>query len=591
MHLFPYRHTASYIAIVAAALSVLLGAMVLVGWYSHNVSLIQVNPAFVPMQYNTALGFALGGLGLLALVWSQTRVVIPLGATVLIIGVLTLIEYTFAVDLQIDQLFIEHYILIETSHPGRMAPNTALCFSLTGLALLIACLKLDYKQTVWVSTPGAMVIALGTVALSGYLTGIEAAYGWGQLTRMAIHTSAGFIALGIGLTAYAWHKSKKTNVEMPYWLATFVGIGSMTITISLWQALDATEHHLPAEVVSVSAMHADEGMLIFGILLTAALVLAIRFAEASSKQLHIATLAKKQLLNSEAFTRAIVETAADGVISIDANGIIETFNPAAESIFGYTADEIIGNKVNMLMPEPHRSRHDGYLKHYLETGEAKMLGTGRRELTGRRKDGSLFSLEISLAAMAAGDQQKFTGIIRDITERILMQERIEKMAYFDILTGLPNRSLHYDRLKQSLAHARRNKKNIAVLFLDLDYFKPINDELGHEYGDQALIEVSKRLQKCIRETDTASRIGGDEFCVILESLDAEDAACNIAEKIIAAISQPMFLNGIKCSLGCSIGICIADQACKDAESIMVASDSAMYQAKKDGRNCYHIYQG
>jgi hypothetical protein len=191
-------------------ISLALGAVVLLGWYLHEPALIQVNPAFVPMQYNTALGFALGGLALLGLAWSRSRLARLTSVLVLLTGVLTLIEYGFGVDLRIDQLFMEHYIDLKTSNPGRMAPNTALCFSLTGLAVLLTSLFHSSERiTSWTATLGALVISLGIVALAGYMIGVEGAYGWGHMTRMAIHTAAGFIVLGIGFVGFSWSGNRR----------------------------------------------------------------------------------------------------------------------------------------------------------------------------------------------------------------------------------------------------------------------------------------------------------------------------------------------------------------------------------------------
>lgn len=170
-----------------------------------------------------------------------------------------------------------------------------------------------------------------------------------------------------------------------------------------------------------------------------------------------------------------------------------------------------------------------------------------------------------------------------------VEDKLREMAYHDHLTGLPNRALFYDRLQQGLAHARRSQKLMGVLMLDLDHFKSINDELGHEWGDQALIEVGKRLLQCVRATDTAARLGGDEFSIILVDVNSEEAACKMAEKVIAAIKQPLSLKASQYTLGVSIGICLAsspDDA--DVDSLMSKADLAMYQAKKDGRNCYRV---
>jgi diguanylate cyclase (GGDEF)-like protein len=170
-----------------------------------------------------------------------------------------------------------------------------------------------------------------------------------------------------------------------------------------------------------------------------------------------------------------------------------------------------------------------------------------------------------------------------------VEDKLREMAYHDHLTGLPNRALFYDRLQQGLAHARRSQKLMGVLMLDLDHFKSINDKLGHEWGDQALIEVGKRLLQCVRATDTAARLGGDEFSIILVDVNSEEAACKMAEKVIAAIKQPLSLKASQYTLGVSIGICLAsspDDA--DVDSLMSKADLAMYQAKKDGRNCYRV---
>ena len=258
--------------------------MVLLGWYTHNTSLIQVNPAFVPMQYNTALGFVLGGAGLLALAGAWLRAAQVFGGTVLLIGLLTLVEYIFGTDLHIDQLFMQHYIEVGTSNPGRMAPNTALCFSLTGMTLLIGAFS-NYgtRSQAWIATLGALIIGLGIAAFTGYFIGVESAYGWGQLTKMAIHTAAGFVVLGTGFIAQglAADRKRRPGEPLPGWLPVPVIITGMTFTLAMWQALRANEHHLVADTGPAARNLADEGFLLFGTLVT--LVLAYRIYAASTQ--------------------------------------------------------------------------------------------------------------------------------------------------------------------------------------------------------------------------------------------------------------------------------------------------------------------
>lgn len=190
------------LTVITGAFSLLLGAIVLFGWYNQNIALIQINPAFSPMQYNTALGFLICGIGLLSSCFNYERTVMACGAMALTIGTLTLAEYTFDLDLLIDQLFMEHYVTTKTSHIGRMAPNTALAFTLTGITLLVSTLDNIPRRPLLVNIFGALTLALGLIAFIGYFIHIEEIYGWGSLTRMAIHTAVGFIVLGIGFITH-----------------------------------------------------------------------------------------------------------------------------------------------------------------------------------------------------------------------------------------------------------------------------------------------------------------------------------------------------------------------------------------------------
>ena len=258
---------------LTAALAIALGALVLLGWYLHEPALIQVNPAFVPMQYNTALGFALSGLALLLVALHWPRAALAAGFLVLIIGVLTLIEYVFLVDLHIDQLLMKHYIDLQTSNPGRMAPNTALCFSLTGVAVIVASAGSGLrKMPATTATLGVIIIGLGITAFTGYVVGVESAYGWGHLTRMAIHTAAGFVVLGTGIVCYAWSEEKRRTPghRTPGWIPIVIGITGSTITVALWQALAAQEQRMVEELGPQAATLADDGLVVFGALLTVA---------------------------------------------------------------------------------------------------------------------------------------------------------------------------------------------------------------------------------------------------------------------------------------------------------------------------------
>ena len=204
-----FQRWLQYLVNLTGLASLGLGAVVLLGWYTHDPALIQVNPAFVPMQYNTALGFALGGGALLGLAWSYPRTAAVFGLLVALVGVLTLIEYLFGLDLHIDQLFMEHYIEVKTSHPGRMAPDAALSFVLTGAALLT--LGTVRCPPVVLGTLGSMILALGLAAFFGLLSGVDTTHGWGHGTGMAVHTAIGFAFLGTAITALGWLQGRRRS--------------------------------------------------------------------------------------------------------------------------------------------------------------------------------------------------------------------------------------------------------------------------------------------------------------------------------------------------------------------------------------------
>ena len=298
--------------------------------------------------------------------------------------------------------------------------------------------------------------------------------------------------------------------------------------------------------------------------------------------------ADKRLRDGETRLRGIMESVADGLVTIDETGIIESFNPAAESLFGYTADEALGNNVSMLMPEPDRSKHDGYVLGYLRSGVGRIVGASPREVTGRRKDGSTFPLELAVGELALETGRVFIGTMRNISERKVLEEDLRHVSTHDALTGLPNRTLLLDRLLQSIRQAERGGGNVAVIFADLDRFKIANDSLGHAVGDEILQQVARRLCTGVRKADTVARLGGDEF-VIASIVKTHEDAARIAEKIIDSLSQPFHIAEQELSIGVSIGISISTLDGADPNDLIRNADIAMYDAKKSDGNCYRYF--
>ena len=426
-------------------------------------------------------------------------------------------------------------------------------------------------------------------------------------------------------------------------------------------------------------------------------------------------IAEDTLRESEARYRAVAYTASDAIISADSSENIVSWNRGAEIMFGYTAEEIVGQPVTVLMPLRYRARHRAGIRLLLSGGEPHVIGNGAIELEGLRKDGSEFPLEISLAQWQSAGGQFFTGIIRDITERkkdevalkdsesrfrfmlenspiaaritnnatgqvvfanqryaelidsvrdqvigknpeqyyanpqdyaavleqldkgervtnklvallirnkhertkwalasylqleyqnepaVLawfyditdrkeMEEQVQHLAYHDPLTDLPNRMLFTDRLQRALATAKRDNFQLALMFIDLDKFKPVNDTHGHHVGDLLLKEVAQRIRACLRESDTVARIGGDEFVVLLPVIKTSHDALEVAEKIRCSLNQPFELAGLSLGISSSTGIAIYPEHGDEEKQLIKNADDAMYHAKSVGRDNVQIYR-
>ena len=275
-------------------------------------------------------------------------------------------------------------------------------------------------------------------------------------------------------------------------------------------------------------------------------------------------------------TRAIVDAAADAILTIDLDGCIESANPAAERMFGRDGDVLVGSPVSELMRGPDGSSLDA----------ASALG---REVVGLRPDGSSFPLELAVQDVELGDRTVSTVIARDITERKALETRLTSQATHDALTGLPNRLLLMDRLTNALSRAERTERALAVLFCDLDRFKVVNDSLGHTAGDALLDAAANRFRSAVRNGDTVARFGGDEFVILVENLADETDAVRIAEQLTRSLDEPVRIGSQELHITASIGIAVGRPGRDTAESLVRDADAAMFRAKAAGRARYEMF--
>ncbi|RMD79569.1 MAG: EAL domain-containing protein [Gammaproteobacteria bacterium] len=288
----------------------------------------------------------------------------------------------------------------------------------------------------------------------------------------------------------------------------------------------------------------------------------------------------------EARLKAVADSVMDAILTIDERGRIESANRAVKEVFGYLPQELQGRNVAELMPEPYRSRHGQFLRRYLETGEARVIGR-RQELQALRRDGTVFPVEVSVGELRAEGRRRFVGVVRDISERKRQEEAMRRQALHDALTGLPNRALLADRLAQALAQAGRRGEPLALALMDLDHFKEVNDTLGHHVGDQLLQQVAGRLSQAVRGTDTVARLGGDEFAVLLPGVGRREAE-RVVGKLLEVFRRPFVLQGHPFALEASVGVALFPEHGTDGQLLLQRADVAMYEAKRrrEGLACY-----
>lgn len=297
-------------------------------------------------------------------------------------------------------------------------------------------------------------------------------------------------------------------------------------------------------------------------------------------------IAQDELRDSEIRQRAILESMPVLMFALDENNNITSWNLACETTTGFRSAEIINNPnaLQKLFPDPE------YRKFILYELQRKVSEFTDLEFEFTAKDGSKRIISWSnVSSRLPIPGWSFWAIGVDVTERKAAEEQLKYLASHDTLTGLPNRALFSDRLNHALSLAKRNRKQISVIFLDLDNFKMVNDTLGHEKGDELLIEVAHRVTKCLRTSDTVARIGGDEFAFVMENINSRQDITQVIEKISNNISAPLVIGGHVWNITSSIGITIFPEDGEDAETLLKKADIAMYAVKEKGKNGFHFF--
>ena len=282
----------------------------------------------------------------------------------------------------------------------------------------------------------------------------------------------------------------------------------------------------------------------------------------------------------------------EGVICVDDECNVAVFNQGAEKLFGYKAAEIVGQPVTTLVCRRFRSEEKHRLAALTRIARESHMGFTTEKIIARRKNGERFPCELSLSQGALPGHRLYTLIVRDATQRLSQEKDLVYKAEHDQLTNLPNRALLNERLASGIARADRNRRKLGVIYIDLDQFKPINDQFGHETGDCLLQAIARRLNDTMRRIDTVSRIGGDEFIICLEQIKSEQDAIAASRKIAEALEPSFSILGHPISVSASIGIAVYPDHGSNINDLLRHADQAMYRAKATGHGLavYHSEQ-
>ena len=620
-----YRSQLEWVVRIGAILIICLGTAVLFGWILDIPLLKSLLPGFATMKVNTACGFIASGIALRMLHSSAPgsrsfRVARVLAVIVAALGALTLAEHLFAFNFGIDELILsDDAQTVATWHPGRMSPATALNFFVTGLALfafkarrsgLAACAH-------WLVVPPLFI---STLAIVGYAYSVGSLYQVGTFNAMALDAACAFFVLNLCLLAgdsrHGFARiatsdtagglvTRRLLPTMPFilffigWarlageqagLYTFqFGLALMVLTSTAvcvvavaWTAYTLHEIDLVRQRGAANIINLNTN-------LEARVKQRTQELEQVSAEL---SATNKALFAEKERAQVTLNSIGDAVVCTDISGNLTFFNAVAEDLAGWSWREAAGHPmvdVVRILDGASREPIPDPMALAIELNRSANLPENCILL---RRDGSEIPIEDSVAPIHDRDGTPIGAVMvfRDVSLTRAMALEIAHAAKHDFLTGLPNRLLLSDRIRLAIASASRDKSKIAVLFMDLDGFKFINDSLGHPVGDKLLQSVAARLTDCVRDSDTVSRQGGDEFVVLLADVQQLDHVDVTAKRMLQAVAEAHSIDRRDLHVTASIGASIYPDDGLSAETLIRSADTAMYQAKKNGRQSIRFFK-
>ncbi len=564
--------------VAASVFSLAIAALALAGWALDLPSLRGVSPRLVAMNPMTAIGLSLAALSLVALRRRgasalRRRAGIAAAVGTAAIGALRLAEAAGLTSAAVDRLLFPQLL---AAGRGRMVPSTAFCLLLLGAGLAL----LDWRRRVGRSLrlmPGTIALA----AAAAISSSVFVAYSYlgsilllpGAVSGMALNTAACLVALTLGALA------SRPDRGLIALLTSDGEAGALARRLILWTTVLPLALGWLRYAGQMFGWYPVELGIAFMAVGTILLLALVVWAAASSVGRAVA--ARRSALDalsvSERRFRELFVESPSSIWTHDGAGTLTTVNPTAAAALGYSREEMTGRRLSDFLSPESAARFEEHLTALRHRGRQEELidvvtraGEERTWLYTQRW------IEEEVAVPFA------LGHALDVTQRQQAERRMAHQAFHDALTGIANRALFDDRLAQSLAHAERHGSRLAVFFLDLDGFKPINDAYGHAAGDRVLHETALRLARSVRQEDTVARRGGDEFALLLVDIDHADAV-RIGENLLALIASPVEHDGELLHVTGSLGISFYPESAATPEALLQAADRALYRSKAEGR--------
>jgi diguanylate cyclase (GGDEF)-like protein/PAS domain S-box-containing protein len=609
---------------IASGIVALGGMLVVIGWISDIRPLQTFIPGAGTPKFNTGLSLLLSGISLWLLSAHPTHratqsASAAVSALVLVIGMLTVAEYAGNIDLGIDQyLIVEHGAPI-TQYPGRMGAIAAVIFVLLETAMLL--LNANVRSR-WIEGLTLVAMFNALIPALGYMYGASSLYLIPYYGTVALPTALLLILLCAGILAarpdrgvMALLTNKSAGgitarrllpgaVLIPllidrlqFWGqhaglydATFAMILLTLSSMVLFTGLIAWNAHLLLQL-DIRRDRAEDNLRGTLQKLGSNIQALSRANFRLQEEIVERRAAEEKLFDERERAEVTLKSIGDGVITTDIDGKVVYLNPAAEKLSGWTTKDAVGRHI----AEVFRIIDPVTRQAVPQPVESALYGNDITRLPQSRilvhRDGSESTVDDTCAPIH-DPHGKVIGavvVIHDVSAVRAMSLKMAHVSQHDALTDLPNRVLLNDRLSQAIALALRNNKKTAVLLLDLDRFKHVNDMLGHYVGDRLLKEIAKRIKGCMREADTVSRQGGDEFIILLQEVSDTIGTARAATQVLSLIAQPYFIDDHEVHITGSLGISVCPDDGEDADTLIKHADAAMYQAKMQGRNKYQFF--